>query len=125
MYDNYGYSSVHAAIVKFMEKENRWPRSWDEIEPHYSDMFFGLKTTRFIRQHYDVAWHVDPFELLRQMEKQPPPEDALYDYTDGIVPTIYKIRKEKDIANTTTWILHPLTEGYLTSKESNMPAVME
>ncbi len=113
IYGEYGYSSVHAAIVKFMEKEKRWPRSWSELEPHYNDLFFG-KTTRFIRQHYDVAWHIDPYALLEHETNHPPPDDALYDYSDNFVPVIYKIRKE-NISDATTWFLHPLTHGYLTS----------
>jgi hypothetical protein len=112
MYREYGYGSVHAAIVKFMEKEKRWPRSWSELEPHYEDMFFGLKTTRFIRQHLDVAWHINPYALLEQEINHPPPEHALYDYSDNIIPVIYKIRKEQTISDSTTWILHPLTHHY-------------
>ena len=123
--DEYGVLNVNAAIVRFMEKENRWPRSWEEIEPHYTDMFFNLKTTRFIRQHYGVAWHVDPFELLKQTNNEPLSNDSIYDYEDGIVPTIYKLRKEKDITHTTTWILHPLTYHYLASKELDSPAAID
>jgi len=120
MYREYGYGSVHAAIVKFMEKEKRWPRSWSELEPHYEDMFFGLKTTRFIRQHLDVAWHIDPYALLEQEINHPPPEDALYDYSDNIVPVIYKIHKEQTLSDSTTWILHPFTHHYLMNERERL-----
>ena len=125
MYSEFGATKIGTAILDFMRKEKRWPRSWSELEPHYTDLFFGLKTTRFIRQHYDVAWHIDPYELLKQETQNPPPDDALYNYTDNIVPVIYKIRKEKTLSASTTWILHPLTHRYLTSIESDPPAKLE
>jgi len=125
VYSEYGAINIHAAIVKFMEKEKRWPRSWSELEPHYKSFFLGLKSTHSIRQHYEIAWHIDPFELLKQETQNPPPDDALYSYTDNIVPVIYKIRKEKSITDSTTWILHPLTHRYLTSEQSNPTATLE
>ena len=119
IYSEYGALNVHVAIVQFMKTEKRWPRSWSELEPHYTDSFLKLKTTRFIRQHYDVAWHIDPYALLEKETNHPPPEDALYDYSDNIVPVIYKIRKES-ISDATTWILHPLTHHYLMNERERL-----
>lgn len=69
----YGGHTIRIAVKKYVTaNDGSWPASWADIEPYHCDPVFGVSSTFFVRQHWGVAWNIDPVELVRSSNSHTP-----------------------------------------------------
>lgn len=117
MYSAYGSMGLNYALIDFMKQnDGRWPKSWEELQPHYKDMFLRTHTVYFIRRYCDLSWDIDPHQLLK-LQLHEPHSSEIWNGKDSACPVIFMPRRETLPMNDRHWILTDELYHYLSETE--------
>lgn len=90
LYGEYGAFNIERAIRLYMERnDDRWPSSWEDIEPFHDDIIFPTRSVAVVKLFHEVHWDVEPWELYREMKANPDLRPAR---TEKVGPVIFRRR---------------------------------